>query len=142
MQTEHPISVLLVDDEEAFREALARRMARKGLRVATAVNGTQALAHLQSSPVDVVVLDVKMPDMSGLSVLAEIKATLPLTEVILLSGHADLSTSIDGLESGAFDYLLKPAPLDELLDKISDAWQKKAVAEQKIAALQTKAAGG
>ena len=139
---EATIRVLLVDDEEAFREALGRRLARKGLSVTTAVGGGQALEHLQEAEVDVVVLDVKMPDMDGLQVLARIKAARPLTEVILLSGHADLPTSITGLENGAFDYMLKPVPLDELVDKIFDAWQKKAVAEQKIAALQGQAPQG
>ncbi|MCB2227050.1 MAG: response regulator [Desulfarculaceae bacterium] len=142
MPDEQPTSVLLVDDEEAFREALARRMARKGLSVITAEGGAQALERLSGPPVDVVVLDVKMPDLDGLTVLARIKQAWPLTEVILLSGHADLPTSITGLESGAFDYMLKPAPLDELLDKISDARRKKAVAEQKIAALSAAASGG
>ncbi|MCF8034913.1 MAG: response regulator [Desulfarculaceae bacterium] len=141
MPDENPISVLLVDDEEAFREALARRLARKGLSVVTAPGGVPALERLSGPPVDVVVLDVKMPDLDGLSVLAQIKQAWPLTEVIMLSGHADLPTSITGLENGAFDYMLKPTPLDELLDKIRDAWEKKAVAEKKIAALRASAPG-
>ncbi len=136
MQFEHPIRVLLVDDEEAFSEVLARRLTRLGLTVATASSGAQALRALAASPVDVVVLDVKMPDMDGLEVLARVKAAHPLIEVIMLSGYTDLPTSINGLELGAFDYLLKPAPLEEVADKIYDAWQKKEVAEKKLAALQ------
>jgi DNA-binding NtrC family response regulator len=125
MHSDQTIKVLLVDDEEMFSAALARRLARRGLELRTAASGEQALEILTAEFFDVVVLDLKMPGLDGLEVLAWIKAENPSIEVILLSGHADLQTSLKGLEQGAFDYLLKPVPLDELFDKIQDAWQKR-----------------
>ncbi len=136
MTGNHEISVLLVDDEESYREALARRLARRGLQVSEEAEGEAALARLASEAPDVVLLDVKMPGLDGLEVLARIKKLRPLTEVILLTGHAHLETSITGMERGAFDYLLKPVPLEELVEKIHDAWEKKSVQERKIKALE------
>lgn len=136
MTAKQEISVLLVDDEEYYREALARRLSRRGLKVSEAADGEAALGLLSREAPDVVVLDVKMPGLDGLEVLARIKTLRPLTEVILLTGHAHLETSITGLERGAFDYLLKPVPLEELVEKIHDAWEKKSVQERKIKALE------
>lgn len=130
------ISVLLVDDEENYREALARRLNRRGLIVSQEADGEAALTRLAGQAPDVVLLDVKMPGLDGLEVLRRIKKLRPLTEVILLTGHAHLETSITGLERGAFDYLLKPVPLEELVEKIHDAWEKKSVQERKIKAVQ------
>lgn len=136
MSNNNEISVLLVDDEEYYREALARRLIRRGLKVAEEAGGAAALERLAREAPDVVLLDVKMPGLDGLEVLRRIKAMRPLTEVILLTGHAHLETSITGLERGAFDYLLKPVPLEELVEKIHDAWEKKSVQERKIKAVQ------
>ncbi|MBU4566235.1 MAG: response regulator [Desulfarculus sp.] len=136
MTAKPEISVLLVDDEESYREALARRLSRRGLNVAQEADGEAALARLGAEAPDVVLLDVKMPGLDGLEVLRRIKKARPLTEVILLTGHAHLETSITGLERGAFDYLLKPVPLEELVEKIHDAWEKKSVQERKIRAVQ------
>ena len=133
------IKVLLVDDEPDFMEPLTNRLALRKLSVFNAGSGTEALQLLEGQPVDVVVLDVKMPGMSGLEVIRELKKRHPLVEVIMLTGHANLEASIEGMESGAFDYLLKPAQIDELLYKIQDAYQKKTLQEKKIAALKQEA---
>lgn len=138
MQVDQAIKVLVVDDEDAFRDALARRLDRRGLDLRTATSGSQALEILAAESVDVVVLDIKMPAMDGLEVLSRIKDAHPLTEVILLSGHADLQTSLNGLELGAFDYLLKPVPFEELCDKIHDAWQKRKVTQRRHGASRGK----
>ena len=130
------IKVLLVDDEPDFIEPLSNRLTLRKLSVLAAHNGAEALAMLDDHPVDVVVLDVKMPGMSGLEVIRELKKRHPLVEVIMLTGHANLEVSIEGMEAGAFDYLLKPAVIDELVYKIQDAYQKKMLHEKKIAALK------
>ena len=133
------IKVLLVDDEPDFVAPLTNRLALRKLEVITAGSGEEALRALQDQPVDVVVLDVKMPGMDGIEAIRQIKKRHPLVEVIMLTGHASLEASIEGMELGAFDYLLKPAAIDELVYKIQDAHKKKALQEKKIAALKESA---
>jgi DNA-binding NtrC family response regulator len=81
--------------------------------------------------VDVVILDVRMPGMDGIQTLREIKARYPLIEVIMLTGHASLEAAIQGMELGAFDYLMKPIDIDDLLYKAQDAYKKKWIQTQK-----------
>ncbi|MGE4297774.1 MAG: response regulator [Desulfovibrionaceae bacterium] len=128
---ENDFHVLLVDDEEDFLSVVAKRLAKRELRVATATSGEGALAHIEAAPVDVVVLDLKMPDMDGLQTLRAIKAMKPGIEVIMLTGHADLATAVSGMEIGAFDYLLKPTDVDELLYKLRDARKKQLLGQAK-----------
>ena len=128
------IKVLLVDDEHDFLMPLKKRLDRRGLDVAIAGSGEEALHALEGRPVDVVVLDVKMPGMDGLEALRLIKRRWPLTEVIMLSGHANIEVAIRGMEMGAFDYLMKPVELDELRYKLEDASMRKADQEEKIMA--------
>jgi DNA-binding NtrC family response regulator len=125
-----PISVLLVDDEENFVATLAKRLRIRRFEVVTASSGAAALAALEVRPVDVVVLDVRMPDLDGIAATKIIKARHPVTEVILLTGHASLEASMEGLTMGAFDYLLKPIDIDELVFKIEDAYRKKELEDQ------------
>ena len=79
---------------------------------------------------DVVVLDVKMPGMDGIETIREMKKKNPLTEVILLTGHASMESGIEGMKLGAFDYVMKPVNIDELLEKIHQAYERKQVQEQ------------
>ena len=128
--------VLLVDDETRFVEAMVKRLRKRGLVAAGADSGEQALCCLDQDPVDVAVLDLKMPDMDGIDVLRQIKARYPLVEVIMLTGHANVEVAIEGMELGAFDYLMKPADIDKLIYKIQDAHQKKVIQEAKIRNMQ------
>lgn len=122
--------VLLVDDEVEFLETLVKRLAKRKLTVAGKNNALEAIAFLKENPVDVVVLDVKMPGMDGLEALREIKQCDPTVEVIMLTGHANMEVAIQGMELGAFDYLMKPMDIDELLYKLQDAYQKKQLQEK------------
>ncbi len=122
--------VLLVDDEEEFLETLVKRLTKRKLTVAGRNNAQDAIAFLKENPVDVVVLDVKMPGMDGLEALREIKRCNPMVEVIMLTGHANMEVAIQGMELGAFDYLMKPMDIDELLYKLQDAFQKKQLRER------------
>lgn len=117
--------VLLVDDEKDFLDTLSKRLVKRNLHVGCASSGPEALEKLAQEPFDVVVLDVRMPTMDGIETLKEIKKTSPSPEVIMLTGHADLEVAVRGMELGAFDYLMKPADIDELLYKIQDAHKKK-----------------
>ncbi|MFZ0451705.1 MAG: response regulator [Desulfatiglandaceae bacterium] len=124
--------VLFVDDERDFLETLMKRMKKRGVDASGVNSGEEALAWLDESPPDVVVLDVKMPGMDGIEILREIKKRRPLIEVIMLTGHANVEVAIEGMELGAFDYLMKPMAIDELFYKLQDAYKKKSVHEQKI----------
>ena len=128
--------VLLVDDEKDFLEVLIRRLKKRQVNVDGVSSGEEALQYLRVRPIDVVVLDVKMPGMDGITALQEIKKLDPLIEVIMLTGHASLEVALEGMRSGAFDYLMKPAEIDELLYKIEDAQRAKAIQEEKIARLE------
>jgi len=137
-----PFNVLLVDDETEFLETLMKRMRKRNVKVSAAGTGEQALEHLEREPVDVVVLDVKMPGMDGIEALRQIKKRHPLVEVIMLTGHASVEVAIQGMEIGAFDYLMKPMDIDELLYKLQDAHEKKVLHERKIEAMKTLAGPG
>ncbi len=117
--------VLLVDDETDFVETLVKRLRKRKLDVRAASSGQQALDMLSESPSDVVVLDVKMPDMDGIETLRRIKKIAPGVEVVMLTGHANVEVAMQGMELGAFDYLMKPIDIDDLLYKLQDAFKKK-----------------
>jgi DNA-binding NtrC family response regulator len=126
--------VLLVDDEVPFVEALSKRLDKRGIKVIPAFSGQEALEKLSGdSSIDSVVLDVKMPGMDGIDTLKAVKASHPLVEVIMLTGHATVESAIEGMKLGALDYLMKPCDMDVLLAKIQDAKAKKTNHEQKIA---------
>lgn len=128
-----PAKILLVDDEQGFVETLAKRVANRGLTVHTVFSGQEALEFLaKDHSIDVVVMDVKMPGMDGNEALQAVKAEYPLIEVIMLTGHATAESAIEGMKSGAFDYLMKPTDLDDLLAKVAEAYDKKQTHETKI----------
>lgn len=113
--------ILLVDDECEVTELLRRRLEHRGYACSTAASGETALAMLEASPAQLVILDVKMPGMDGMTTLAHIRERCPQLPVILLSGHADMQTAVNAIREGAFGYLMKPVEFDELLFKIEDA---------------------
>ncbi|MDK9707228.1 MAG: response regulator [Desulforhopalus sp.] len=122
--------VLLVDDEEFFREATARQLTVRGFKVTTAESGEAALDVMHNSPPDVVVLDQQMPGLSGSETFIEIKKINPLVEVIILTGNTSVDNALELLKMGTFDYLMKPINIDELLYKIEDAYTRKALNEK------------
>jgi DNA-binding NtrC family response regulator len=126
------LKVLFVDDETDFLETLMKRMKKRGVDVAGVGSGEAALDYLNNQPADVVVLDVRMPGIGGINALREIKKIDPLMEVIMLTGHASIEAAIEGMELGAFDYLMKPADFDELYYKLQDAFKRRTIQKQKI----------
>ena len=129
-------SVLLVDDEKDFLETLLKRLLKRRIKATGAGSGEEALKILKETPPDVVLLDVRMQGMDGIQTLKEIKKIRPLVEVIMLTGHANLEVAVEGMEAGAFDYLMKPTDVDELLYKLEDAFKRKKIQEQKIRRLE------
>jgi len=118
--------ILVVDDEVDFLETLVKRLRRREMEAHGVTSGEEALKILEKEPFDVVILDIKMPKgMDGIEVLRAIKKLRPEAEVLLLTGHASVETSIEGMKLGAFDYLLKPMRLEELLNKLGAAFEKR-----------------
>ena len=121
--------VLIVDDESDFREIIVKRLRARDIDVSGVESGYLALEALDSLNPDVIILDVKMPGLDGIETLREIKKKKPLTEVIMLTGQASVDSGIQGMQLGAFDYLIKPIALDELLEKVRQAYERKLIQE-------------
>ncbi|MCL2340143.1 MAG: response regulator [Proteobacteria bacterium] len=117
--------VLIVDDEDDLRETMVKRLNARKIQTEGADSGIRALEVLKDKDFDVIVLDVKMPGMDGIETLQHIKKLKPAIEVIMLTGHASVEFGLKGMQLGAFDYIMKPAPLNELLDTIGQAYNKK-----------------
>ena len=124
-------SVLIVDDEEGFRSVLVRRLQARGIQVFDVGRGEEALGFLQTRNVDVVLLDIKMPGMSGVDVLRQMREQGCKAEVIVLSGHVFLDTAVEIMDFGVNDYLLKPCDTEELMDRITLAYERKTEREGK-----------
>ncbi len=125
--------ILLVDDEAPFVETMTKRLSKRDLNIITAYSGEEALERLNNHRnTDVVILDVKMPGMNGIETLAKIRDQFPLTEVIMLTGHATVESAIEGMKLGAFDYLMKPCEIEQLMAKVQEAAKKKRDHEEKI----------
>ncbi len=126
------MKMMLVDDEERFLSTTKKLLERKNIDVLTASSGSEALELLRANRIHVVILDVKMPGMDGVTTLKEIKTHFPMVEVIMLTGHATVESAIEGLKSGAVDYLMKPADLEDIIAKASDAFDRRVDIEEKI----------
>jgi DNA-binding response OmpR family regulator len=118
------IRVLLVDDEIDFVAILGERLTARGLSVQIALSGDEALAKLQRERIDVVVLDISMPGMSGIEALEQMKRIRPSVKVILLTGYGSIDSGIQGLNLGADNYLMKPVETEDLVAKIRNAYSK------------------
>jgi DNA-binding NtrC family response regulator len=127
-----PINILIIDDEKDFVEMLGLRLGDLGHNVRSALSGEEGLAALAEQEADVVILDIRMPGMDGITALREIRANHPLVETLLLTGHGTIDTAVTGLKSGAFDYLLKPTPFDELVEKLEAAMKRKLEQEERV----------
>ena len=132
------MKILLVDDEERFLETTQKLLVRKGYKILTAGSGTEALQILASQTIHVVILDVKMPGMDGLEVLKQIKMLHPLVEVIMLTGHGTVESAVDGMKSGATDFLVKPTDVEILIQKAEEAFEKRKNLEEKIRMAQSR----
>jgi DNA-binding NtrC family response regulator len=129
------LKLMLVDDEERYLQTTAKLLEKKGIEVVTAQSGEQALELLKTHDVHVVILDVKMPGMDGFKTLRAIKTLYPPVEVIFLTGHATMDSAIEGLQFGAFDYVMKPADIDGIVDKAYEAFEKRQRLDERIRGL-------
>ena len=115
------LKILLVDDEEEFVTTLAERLELRGLQARVALNGEAALQMIEAETPQIVILDVMMPGLGGFEVLRRIKAQHPQIPVILLTGRGSEKEGVKGMELGAFDYLMKPLNIEELIKKMQEA---------------------
>ncbi len=126
------IQLLLVDDEERFLQTTQILLTKRGVDTFTAQNGLDAMKTLDEHHIDVVILDVKMPGLDGVEVLRKTKQRHPLVEVIMLTGHASAESAVAGLKLGAFDYVMKPCNIADLMEKVNLAFDKKQAMSEKI----------
>lgn len=119
------MKVLVVDNEVQFASTLAARLQLCNVQAESVSSGTEALTVIPVFLPDVIVLDLQMPDMTGIEVLAQVKLFDPSIEVILLTGHGSFDLGIKSMELGAFDYIFKPVDLFSLMESIHDAYNKR-----------------
>lgn len=128
--------LLIVDDEEMFLEYLSKRLINRKYNVTTCLTGEEALERVRNHDFDVIILDVLMPGIDGIEALREIKNLKPLTEVIMLTGHASPESGIEAMRLGAYDYFRKPCDTEDLVSKINKAYERKAEQEARIRAAE------
>ncbi len=117
------VNVLVVDDEEPFRRLLKKELARKGYAVEVASDGSEALRFLHDRSFDVVLLDIVMPGVDGISLMKKMKEDPGTPAIIVLTGKATVETAVEAMKNGAYDYLTKPYKLDELVIVIDRAYE-------------------
>jgi two-component system OmpR family response regulator len=125
------LRVLVVDDEADFLETIIKRLQRRKIDACGVDGGKKALEIVENERFDVVVLDILMPGMDGIETLKLLKKKKPFIEVIILTGHGSVESGLQGMQFGAFDYIMKPAELDELLEKIQQAYERKRIHEER-----------
>ncbi len=135
------VRVLVVDDDSTFRRAIGRELEHMGFLVVAVGSGEDALVHLRDDAFDVTLLDMRMPGMDGTAVLATVQKEAISTQVIMLTGHGTVENAVDAMKMGAYDYLIKPCPLDELEVSVRRAWEKGQLLQQN-AALRSRLARG
>jgi DNA-binding response OmpR family regulator len=131
-----PAKILVVDDERPVRMMLEAALRAQGYRVQCAGSGGNARELLAAEEFDVVLLDLQLGDTDGIEVLREIKAQWPATEVILLTAHGSINSAISALRHGAFDYLLKPAQVYDIRERVERGLEQRRVAIQRTELLQ------
>ncbi len=134
-----PTNVLVVDDEKALVQVIVDTLREVNVSARGAHGGEACLEVLQKENIDVIILDIKMPGMDGVETLQAVKKQFPLVEVVMLTGHGTIETSVECMKLGAFDYILKPFDFDELLEKIKAARKKKDEQAERIRKAEARA---
>jgi DNA-binding NtrC family response regulator len=123
--------ILLVDDEVVFADNLLKLLSKRGYDAVVVYNGADAVNMVGEKEFDVIILDMKMPGMDGIATLKEIKKKAPLVEVVILTGHGSVESGIEGMQLGAFDFLMKPVSIDDLQEKVSEAYRRKLIQRER-----------
>ena len=107
------IKIMVVDDELSIRESLSGWLQQDGYLVETAAGGPAAIANIKENHYDIMLIDVKMPEMDGLTLLQKVKEADPDTAIVMMTAHGAIQDAVEAMKLGAFDYLLKPFELEE-----------------------------
>jgi len=126
------INLLIVDDEEQFLESIAKRLAVRDFNVIAVNRGDKAIEAARNNPVDIALVDLKMPGMSGEATLEALKKEHPWLEVVILTGHGSVDSAVECAKAGAYHYLQKPCELEKLLEVLKDAYKKRIMNKMKI----------
>ena len=128
--------ILLVDDEVDFTDNMTKVLETRGYHVTSVNSGDSAIKALNQDKFDVMVLDLKMPGMDGITTLREIKKLQLSVETLILTGHGAIDTALEAMKLGAYDYLTKPCEVDELTEKLEGAWKKNSGNDKKQSVLR------
>ena len=131
MTEEIKADILLVDDEEQFLKVLSKRLEGRGMKVDTSTSGEDALNRVHGKEFDAIILDLAMPGMSGIETLKRIRSENPDVQIIMLTGHGTVEKGIEAMKAGAVDFLEKPADLNKIMEKISEAKRKRIILFEK-----------
>lgn len=126
------INLLLVDDEEEFLKAIRRSLEVRDFVVFTANRGEEALEIARTNPVDIAVVDLKMPGMDGIETLEALKKAHSWMEIVILTGHGTIDSALEATRSGAYSYLQKPCELEKLMEVLVEAYKKRVMNKQQI----------
>jgi two-component system nitrogen regulation response regulator GlnG len=124
MSTGERYQALIVDDDDKVRQTAAEVLAAEGLDVVTAANGEEAMERFAAVSPDVVVVDLRMPGMSGLDVLRRVKAKAPEVAVIVITGYGEIKTAVEAMKLGAYDFLAKPFVLEDFVATVTRALER------------------
>ena len=126
------INLLIVDDEEPFLESMKKRLEVRGFDVTCVNRGDKAIEAAREHPVDIALVDLKMPGISGEKTLEALKKEHEWMEVVILTGHGSIDSAVECTRSGAYSYLQKPCELEHLLEVLKDAFKKRIMNKMKI----------
>lgn len=129
---EDKINLLIVDDEEQFLNAISKSLALRDFNVIAVNRGDKAIEAARKNPIDIALVDLKMPGINGEETLKALKAEHQWLEVIILTGHGSIDSAIECTKNGAHEYLQKPCELDKLLEALKNAYQKKVMGKKDI----------
>ena len=126
------INLLLVDDEEQFLESITKSLELRDFHVIAVNRGDKAIEAAQENPIDIALVDLKMPGMSGEETLKQLKQEHQWLEVVILTGHGGINSAVECTKIGAHSYLQKPCELNRLLEVLQDAYKKKVMNRRQI----------
>jgi len=126
------INLLIVDDEEQFLNSISKRLSVRGFNVIAVDRGEKALAAAKNNPIDIALVDLKMPGINGEETLKALKKAYQWMEIVILTGHGSVESAVECTQSGAYSYLQKPCELDKLLEVLTNAYKKKVMNRKNI----------